>query len=174
VTFDAEVTVRRVRFASEDTGWAVIDGAAADGTPLALVGPLTHLEEGERAHVTGAWVNDSRYGPQVKVTEARPLASEDPEVVASYLRRVKHIGAKRAADLVTRFGAAAVLDVIDRDPAGTFAAVGLSRGRAAEAAHSWQELRVVRRLHLLLAPHGLAYLAGRLHERYGSTAHEAS
>ena len=172
MTFDAEVTVRRVRFASEDTGWAVIDAAGADGTPLALVGPLTHLEEGERVLVIGAWVNDSRYGPQVKVSEARPLPPEDPEVVAGYLRRVRHIGTKRAADLVARFGATAVLDVIDRDPGGTFLAVGLTRGRAAEAARSWQELRVVRRLHLLLAPHGLAYLAGRLQERYGSGAHD--
>ena len=38
-----------------------------------LVGPLIHLEEGERAHIVGTWVNDSRYGPQVKVAEARPL-----------------------------------------------------------------------------------------------------
>ncbi len=172
MTFDGEVTIRRVRWSSEDTGWAVIDAAERDGTPLALVGPLTHLEEGERAHVCGAWVNDSRYGPQVKVSEARPLPPEDPDLVAGYLRRVKHIGAKRADDLVARFGAAHVFDVIDRDPALAFSEVGLTRGRAAEAAGSWQELRVIRRLHLLLAPHGLAYLAGRLHERYGSRAHE--
>ncbi len=172
MTFDGEVAIRRVRYASEDTGWAVIDAAQPDGTPVALVGPLTHLEEGERAHITGAWVNDSRYGPQVKVTQARPLPPEDPDVVASYLRRVKHIGGKRAANLVERFGAAEVLDVIDRDPVSTFAAVGLTRSRAAEAARSWQELRVVRRLHLMLAPHGLAYLAGRLQEHYGSRAHQ--
>ena len=71
-----------------------------------------------------------------------------------------------------RFGADAVLDEIDRDPAGAFSAVGLGHARAQEATRSWQELRVTRRLHLLLAPHGLAYLAARIHEHYGSGAHE--
>ncbi|MFL5861276.1 MAG: AAA family ATPase, partial [Solirubrobacteraceae bacterium] len=63
-------------------------------------------------------------------------------------------------------------DVIDGDPAHAFAQVGLRALRAQEAAESWQKLRVTRRLHLLLAPHGLAYLAPRIHEHYGSGAHE--
>ena len=170
--FDAPVTIRHIRYANEQTGWAVLDAAGADGQPVALVGPLVHLEQGERAHVVGSWVNDSRYGSQVKVSEARPLAPEDPDAVVAYLRRIKHVGARRAADLVARFGAVAALDEIDRDPAAAFSAVGLGHARAQEATSSWQELRVTRRLHLLLAPHGLAYLAARIHEHYGSGAHE--
>jgi exodeoxyribonuclease V alpha subunit len=171
VDFDDEVTVRYVRYANEQTGWAVLDAAAPDGSPVALVGPLVHLEQGEQVRIVGAWVNDSRYGPQVKVAEARPLPPKDPQLLAGYLRRIKHVGAKRAADLVERFGPAEVLDVIDRDPAAAFAAVGLRHARAQEAAESWQRLRVTRRLHLLLAPHGLAYLAARIHEHYGADAH---
>jgi hypothetical protein len=53
VTFDGEVTVRSVRYANEATGWAVLEAAARDGSPVALVGPLVHLEPGERAHVIG-------------------------------------------------------------------------------------------------------------------------
>jgi exodeoxyribonuclease V alpha subunit len=172
VDFDSPVTIRHVRYANEQTGWAVLDAAAADGQPVALVGPLVHLEQGERAHVVGSWVTDSRYGAQVRVSEARPLAPEDPEVLVAYLRRIKHVGARRAADLVQRYGAATVLDEIDRDPAAAFSAVGLRHERAQEAAGSWQELRVTRRLHLLLAPHGLAYLAARIHEHYGRGAHD--
>ena len=63
-SFDGEVTVRDVRFANDETGWAVLDAADADGTPVVLVGPLVHLEEGERAQVVGTWVDDSRYGPR--------------------------------------------------------------------------------------------------------------
>ncbi len=172
MTFDDEVTVRYVRYANEQTGWAVLDAAAHDGSPVALVGPLVHLEQGERAQIIGDWVNDSRYGPQVKVSEARPLPPQDPQVLVGYLRRIKHVGAKRAADLLARFGSEQVLDLIDRDPEHAFAQVGLGSGRAQEAAESWQQLRVTRRLHLLLAPHGLAYLAGRIHEHYGANAHE--
>ena len=43
--------MRHVRFANQETGWAVLDAAAGDGTPIALVGPLVHLEPGERARV---------------------------------------------------------------------------------------------------------------------------
>jgi exodeoxyribonuclease V alpha subunit len=150
----------------------VLDAAAADGTPIALVGPLVHLEEGERARILGEWVTDSRYGRQVKVAEAHPLAPDDPETVAGYLRRVKHVGARRAERLIERFGAAEVLDRVDADPAAAFAEVGLRAVRAQEAAASWRSLRVTRRLHLLLAPHGLAYLAGRIHDHYGSEAHD--
>jgi exodeoxyribonuclease V alpha subunit len=172
VTFDDQVTVRYVRYANEQTGWAVLDAATPDGAPVALVGPLVHLEQGEQARIVGAWVTDSRYGRQVKVSQAQPLPPSDPQLLAGYLRRVKHVGAKRAADLVERFGPAEVLDVIDRDPAHAFAQVGLRRARAQEAADSWQQLRVTRRLHLLLAPHGLAYLAARIHEHHGADAHE--
>ncbi len=149
----------------------MLDAAAADGSPVALVGPLVHLEERERVRVVGTWVDDSRYGRQVKVTEAQPLPPNDPQALIGYLRRVKHVGAKRAADLVTRFGPADVLDAIDREPTGAFGQAGLRGRRAEEAAQSWQMLRVTRRLHLLLAPHGLAYLAGRIHDHYGSGAH---
>jgi exodeoxyribonuclease V alpha subunit len=169
--FDAEVTVRRTRYASDETGWAVLDADGQDGAALVLVGPLVHLEARERAHVIGTWVNDSRYGPQIKVSEARPLPPQDAEALVAYLRRVRHVGARRAQDLVTRFGPEAVLDAIDRDPDAAFAAVGLRRARGEEAAASWHELRVTRQLHMLLAPHGLAYLCGRIHEHYGSTAH---
>jgi exodeoxyribonuclease V alpha subunit len=169
--FDAEVTVRRRRFASEQSGWAVVDAQGQDGEELVLVGPLAHLEERERAHVVGTRVVDPRYGPQVRVQRAEPLAPGDEEALVAYLRRVRHIGARRAEALIQRHGAERVLEAIDADPAGAFAAVGLQGERARQAARSWDELRVTRQLHMLLAPHGLAYLAGRIHEHYGPEAH---
>jgi exodeoxyribonuclease V alpha subunit len=169
--FDADVTVRRTRYASDATGWAVLDADDDGGDHLVLVGPLTHLEARERAHVIGTWVDDSRYGLQVKVTEARPLPPADAEALGAYLRRVKHVGSKRAQALVDHFGEASVFEAIDRDPRAAFAAVGISSGRAAEAAGSWNALRVTRQLHLLLAPHGLAYLAKRISEHYGPPAY---
>ena len=172
MTFDDEVTVRYVRYANEQTGWAVLDAAGPDGTPVALVGPLVHLEEGERARIVGDWVNDSRYGRQIKVSEARPLPPQDPAALTGYLRRINHVGPRRAEDLVALFGPEQVLDVIDSDPEHAFAQVGLRAVMAQEAAESWQKLRVTRRLHLLLAPHGLAYLASRIHEHYGTAAHQ--
>jgi exodeoxyribonuclease V alpha subunit len=169
-TFDAEVVIRHTRYTNQESGFAVLD-AESDGRHVVLVGPLVHLEERERARVLGEWVQDRRYGEQVKVAEARPLPPSDAATLTVYLRRVRHVGSKRAQKLLDRYGTDNVLDAIDRDPAAAFAAAGLSSARAQEAARSWHELRVTRQLHLLLAPHGLAYLVRRLASEYGPTAH---
>ena len=169
--FDARVTVSRTRFANEATGWAVIEATDDAGEQIVLVGPLHHLEERERAHVVGTWQDDSRFGRQVKVTQADPLPPSDAEALLAYLVRVRHIGPKRAGSLLSRYGEAGVLEAIDGDPAGTFVRAGLSARRAREAAKSWDALRVTRRLHLLLAPHGLAYLVTGIHREFGDAAH---
>jgi exodeoxyribonuclease V alpha subunit len=168
--FDAEVTITRQRFANNDNGFAVLD-AELDGDAIVLVGPLIHLEPHERVRVIGSWVSDSRYGDQVKVSEAHPLPPADGAALKQYLQRVKHVGKRRAETLIDRHGAGEVLNAIDLDPVKAFRAVGLSSHRAQEAASSWNGLRVTRQLHLLLAPHGLAYLVKRISDEYGATAH---
>jgi exodeoxyribonuclease V alpha subunit len=168
--FDSEVTIRRQRFANSDNGFAVLDAESDDG-PIVLVGPLIHLETGERTHVIGSWVTDSRYGDQVQVKEARPLPPENGAALVSYLRRIKNIGEKRAKTLIDHYGSDHVLDEIDTEPAVAFRRVGLNPFRAQEAAASWNDLRTIRRLHLLLAPHGLAYLAKRISDEYPNTAY---
>ena len=63
--FDAEVVIRHTRYADQESGFAVLD-AETDGRHVVLVGPLVHLEERERARVLGQWVQDRRYGEQVR------------------------------------------------------------------------------------------------------------
>jgi exodeoxyribonuclease V alpha subunit len=169
--FEATITVRRLRYTNPENGWGVLEATEADGSQVTLVGPLGHLQEGERARVLGSWVRDARYGLQVKATQAVPMGPADAEGLNLFLRRVKHIGPKRASRLIERHGPEHVLDAIDSDPAGAFAAVGLRAAAAHEAADSWESIRALRRLHLLLAPHGLAYLAPRLTRSYGDLAH---
>jgi exodeoxyribonuclease V alpha subunit len=171
--FDSDVTVRRIRFANAENGWSVVEAVGDDDAPVVLVGPLGHLEERERARVVGAWVQDSRFGMQVKVSEAQPLppSDDDADAVIAYLHKVKHVGAKRAEKLIDRYGPAGVFDAIDDDPHAAFRAAGLRGAAIGEAIRSWERLRVTRRLHLLLAPHGLAYLAPRIREAYGDGAH---
>jgi exodeoxyribonuclease V alpha subunit len=168
--FEGEVTARRFRYRDADAGWAVLQATGADGDDLILVGPLSHLREGERARVTGSWVDDPRYGVQVKVAQADPLDPADPESLAVFLRSVKHVGPKRADRLIATFGAPDTLRAIDDDPHRALAAAGLPSRALAEAAASWEELRAQRNLHLLLAPHSLVYLTGRLVQAYGDGA----
>src|SRR4051794_22384178 len=169
--FDDEVVVRRRRWASADSGFAVLD-ADRDGDDIVLVGPLAHLEERERARVAGVWQDDRRFGMQVKVAVAEPLAPAGDAALLTYLRRVRHVGLTRAARLLERYGDD-VLEAIDQDPHAAFRRLGLSPKRTGEAVRSWQGLRSTRALHLLLAPHGLAWLVPRLTARYGERAHDA-
>jgi exodeoxyribonuclease V alpha subunit len=169
--FDAIVTIRRQRFANPENGFAVVDARAEDGEFYVLVGSLAHLEARERVRIRGTVQVDPRFGEQIKVSEALSLPPSDEGALIAYLRRVKHIGEKRARALVDAHGAGGVLQAIDREPASAFRKVGLSAFRAQEAAASWHALRVTRQLHLLLAPHGLAYLVARIHTQYGDSAH---
>jgi exodeoxyribonuclease V alpha subunit len=93
------------------------------------------------------------------------------EALMAYLRRVKHIGLGRAARLLERYGDD-VLFAIDEDPVRAFRAAGLNPKRTNEAIRSWNALRSTRALHLLLAPHGLAWLVPRIATEYGDRAHD--
>jgi exodeoxyribonuclease V alpha subunit len=168
--FEGEVVIRRRRWSSDESGFAVVV-ADRDGDEVVLVGTIAHLEERERVRIVGVWQDDRRFGMQVRVATAEPLAPSGDVALTAYLERVKHIGSRRAGRLLARYGDA-VLDAIDRDPQAAFRSIGLSRQRAGEAVSSWNSLRSTRALHLLLAPHGLAWLVPRIAKHYGDAAHE--
>ena len=153
--FEDEVLVRRRRWASDETGFAVVD-ADRDGDEVVLVGPLAHLEERERVRISGGWQDDRRFGMQVKVATAEPLAPSGDDALIAYLRRVKHVGRGRAARC-----SSATATTCSRRSTATRAPRSARSGsarRANEAVRSWNALRSTRALHLLLAPHGLAWL----------------
>ena len=167
--FQDEVVIRRLRWSSDETGFAIIDADRA-GDEVVLVGTIAHLEERERVRIDGLWQDDRRYGLQVKVATAEPLAPAGDDALLAYLKRVRHVGSARADRLLDLYGET-VLEVIDRDPRAAFRRLGLGPGRITEAIKSWDGLRSSRALHLLLAPHGLAWLVARIEKHYGSRAH---
>lgn len=165
------VTVRRVLFESDDGSFTILDTLdEASGDDVTVVGAVAHLTPGERAEVSGAWEEHPRYGHQLRAAMALPLDPADREGQIAYLTSLRHIGEVRAQTLVGIHGEG-VLDAIAADPEGLFAALpGLGRRQAKAAAESWHASRAVRDLHIQLAPHGLAHLAGRLHARHGADA----
>jgi exodeoxyribonuclease V alpha subunit len=164
-SFDAAVVVRRRLHVAPDGAFAALE-CDRDGDELVIVGPVAHLSERERAHVTGRWMEHPRFGLQVRADGAEPLAPGDATGIATYLRRVRHVGPERARRLQERHGEA-TLEAIDADPRGALGASGLKGLRLEQAVASWNGLRATRALHLALAPHGLAWLVGRIHKTYG-------
>ena len=169
--FSGTVEVLGVIFSAEDDGYAVLEVQDVEsGEGFALVGPVAHLNEGERAEVSGDWQNHSRYGRQLKARGALPLDPADREGRVAYLTTLRNIGPTRAERLVAEHGEG-VLGAIAADPVGVFGSLrGVSTKQAAAAADSWQASRAIRDLHVELAPHGLAHLAAPIHRRFGDRA----
>ncbi|MBK5220103.1 MAG: AAA family ATPase [Thermoleophilia bacterium] len=167
-SYTGTVEVLGVIFRADDDGYAVLEVREADsGEGFALVGPVAHLGEGDRAEVSGEWQTHSRYGRQLRAQGALPLDPADREGQVAYLTSLRHIGQKRAERLVDEHGEG-VLAAIAANPQAVFSSLrGVSVDQAAAATESWHASRAIRDLHVQLAPHGLAHLAAPIHARYG-------
>jgi exodeoxyribonuclease V alpha subunit len=162
------VEVLRVIYKADDDGYAVLevrDAASQDKHPL--VGPIAHLNPGDRAEVSGEWQTHSTYGRQLRAQRAVPMDPEDREGRIAYLTSLRHIGPARAKRLVDEHGEE-VMREIAANPAGVFASLGgMNVGKVDAAVESWHASRAIRDLHVQLAPHGLAHLAAPIHARFG-------
>lgn len=170
-SYSGTVEVLGVRFCSEDGKFAVIWVRETDSDDrFAVVGPVGHLDPGDRAEVAGEWEEHGQYGRQLRAQGAAPVDPSDREGQIAYLTTLPHIGPARAERLLEAHGEG-VLQTIAADPEGVLGSVrGMTPDQAAEAAEHWHESRAVRDLHVQLAPHGLAHLAVAIHDRFEGEA----
>jgi exodeoxyribonuclease V alpha subunit len=170
-SYTGTVEVTGTIFCSEDRSFAVLRVQEANfGERFALVGPVAHLEVGDRAEVSGEWEEHNRHGRQLRARGAVPLDPSGREGQVAYLTTLPNIGPARAERLCDEHGEE-VLQVIAADPEAAFGSLrGVTPEQAAEAAEHWFESRAVRDLHVQLAPHGLAHLAAPIHDRFGEEA----
>jgi exodeoxyribonuclease V alpha subunit len=167
----ATVEVLRVIFKADDDGYAVLEVRDTESRHKhPLVGPVAHLNPGERAEVSGEWQTHETYGRQLRAQRAVPMDPEDREGRIAYLTTLRHIGPARAKRLVDEHGEE-VMQRIAADPAGLFGTLkGVTQRQAEAAADSWHAGRAIRDLHVQLAPHGLAHLAAAIHTRFAEDA----
>src|SRR5215213_5374207 len=167
-SYTGTVEVVGVIYKADDDGYAVLEVQETEsGEGFALVGPVAHLDAGDRAEVSGEWQTHNRYGRQLRAQGALPLDPADREGQVAYLTSLRHIGQKRAERLCDEHGEG-VLQAIAADPQRIFGSLrGVSADQAAAATQSWFASRAIRDLHVQLAPHGLAHLAAPIHARYG-------
>lgn len=143
---DEVVTVARVIICGHGQ-WAVLGAADANGESFTMVGTTLgrFAEPGRQLRVRGTWKQDRVYGLQLRVNLAEPeiqLARADPDV-SVLLRRIPHVGDKRAHVLVDRYGADRVLNAIDSNPRHAFVRVArLPSHHAADAIRWWRQQRM--------------------------------
>jgi exodeoxyribonuclease V alpha subunit len=165
------VEVARVRFATDDGGFAVLDATSDDGEPVVLAGPLAHVHAGDAMEVSGTWRDHPRHGRQFQVSDVRIAEPTSDAALLALLGAIKHIGATGAAFLLQRHGSD-VLAVVDADPHARLREVpGIGPIRIGPAVAAWREARALRAVRLFLDSHGVPpAVSGRVIRALGADA----
>lgn len=171
-------TVERITYYNEENGYSVIKitpdrklpGATARDGTVAVVGVMPELGEGEAAEFTGRWVDDPKYGRQMRVEQVTPIQPNSLEGIRRYLASgiVKGIGEGRARRIVDHFGIN-TLDVLNRDPKRLHEVPGIKPNLADKIAQAWAENYAVRNTMVFLQQFGVTTrMAARIHAVYGA------
>ncbi|MBX5442626.1 MAG: ATP-dependent RecD-like DNA helicase [Solirubrobacteraceae bacterium] len=171
MTEQLAVEVSRVRFATDDGGFAVVDAVTGDGDPVVVCGPLAHVHAGDAMEVRGTWRDHPRHGRQFHAADVRIAEPASEAALLAILSSIRHVGPRGAAFLLQRHGTA-VLEVVDADPHARLREVpGIGPVRIGPAVEAWREARALRAVRLFLDAHGVpAAVAGRVIRALGADA----
>lgn len=153
-----EVEVVGVRFRSDDGSFAVLDamassGAGGRGTHEVLVGPVGHLDVGDRVVASGSRQQHAKHGERFRVSRLQTVRPSDDEAIARVLQRIPGVGPVAAERLIERFGSE-LLERMDRDPRDVLRRVkGLAGDKLADAVEHWRAESGPRAVRLLLEQH---------------------
>jgi exodeoxyribonuclease V alpha subunit len=163
-----EGILERFTFVNEENGWSVVRLVVEGETDLiTAVGNLVGVRVGESVRMTGAWVEDRRYGRQFKVATYTPVLPSTEAGIAKYLGSgvIPGVGPKTAEKIVAAFGAK-TLDILTDAPERLRLIPGMGR-KAKAIADGWAEQRTIHETMTFLLSLGLGpALAARVWKRY--------
>ena len=165
--------VERVVFHNPDNGFAVMRvRVRGHGGPVAVVGRLPVVSQGETIQASGSWRNDPNHGVQF---QARQLAVSPPDSLEGIRRylgsgRVHGVGPKMAKRLVRAFGDD-VFEIIENEPERLVEVPGIGPKRAKSLSEGFKDQKAVRDIMVFLQTHGLgSSRAARIYRTYGADA----
>ncbi|MDP6947113.1 MAG: helix-hairpin-helix domain-containing protein, partial [Myxococcota bacterium] len=165
-----EGTVERIRYVSAETHWTVAvvrsDGAA---WPSTVVGQLPGLTEGMPARFEGTWVDDPKWGRQLRADRFVEVVPTTAKGLTAYLASgfIVGVGPKMAERIVDTFGED-TLEVISGSPERLREVSGLGAKRCAAIVDAFKERQRTQQAMLFLFDLGLTSgLANRIYKRYG-------
>ncbi|KMY67218.1 hypothetical protein AAU61_10050 [Desulfocarbo indianensis] len=165
--------VTRITFQNPENGYTVAKlQPAGKGAPVAVVGRLPGVVEGQELSVTGREVLHPKFGVQVEVESFEVRQPSDDEGVRRYLASglIKGVGPKLAEALVSHLGPEAI-EIILESPKRLAEVPGIGRKRAKLIAEAVRSHGALRELMVFLQGHGVpASTALRIHRRYGAGA----
>ena len=165
--------VERVTYHNPENGFCVLRVKARGHRELVvLVGHAAAIAAGEFVQASGTWQNDRRHGMQFRASFLKAAPPTSAEGIARYLGSgmIRGIGPIYARRLVQSFGAA-VLDVIEREPARLEEVAGIGPKRLQRIRDGWAEQKIVREIMLFLHGNGVSTARSvRIYKTYGAEA----
>ena len=168
-----EGVVDRIVYESAETGFFV--ARLRDKTSRELVtfvGNLAAVSAGETIRIWGRWVNDPKFGRQLRMERYETILPSTVHGIEKYLGSglIPGIGREFAKRLVKAFGVD-TLRVISEEPKRLQSVEGIGRKRASQIRESWERQRAIQSIMLFLQGHGIGVSqAVRIYKRYGDKA----
>jgi exodeoxyribonuclease V alpha subunit len=173
-TLDTVVgTIEKIVFFNKENGYTVARLIQKKGTlPITIIGYLPDLRAGERIQAQGRKEDNSKFGPQFRVSAYEIIPPSSTEGIEKYLSSglIKGIGPVMAERIVNRFGPD-TLRVISEEPERLREVQGIGRKTFNKIITSWEEQKELRQTMIFLQSHGItpAY-ASKILKQYGGAA----
>jgi exodeoxyribonuclease V alpha subunit len=168
-----EGTIERIVYENEENGF-VVARLRERGKPglTTFVGALLAVSPGETVRLWGRWIDDKKFGRQLRVERYETVQPSSPDAIEKYLGSglIKGVGPAYAKKLVKAFGLD-TLRVLDDEPERIASVSGIGHARAEKIRNAWTSQRAVRSIMLFLQGHGIGMSqAIRIFKFYGDKA----
>src|SRR5947209_8551846 len=170
-----EGVLERIVFSNEENAWTVARLSVPGHRDLVTaVGNLLGVQPGENLRLTGAWIQDPKYGRQFKVVTYATVTPATVGGIEKYLGSglIRGIGKVMASRLGACFGLE-TLDVIENRPHRLVEVEGIGPKRSREILRAWAEQREIKEVMIFLQSHGVStHYAIKIYKAYGQRATE--
>lgn len=170
---EAEGIVERIVYENPDNGFMVarlrIDG---QHDLVTFVGSLMAVSPGETIQVSGEWIDDKKFGKQIRVTNYKTVLPSSLIGIEKYLGSglIHGIGPAYAERLIKAFGIE-TLKVIDEQPERLRTVEGIGPKRASQIREAWSEQKDIQSIMVFLQGHGIGTnQAVKIYKKYGDGA----
>ena len=165
--------IEHIIYASEDTGYVVMDVGLEDEDLITACGICPYVSEGDSVILWGKWVHSPKYGRQFRVEQYERDLPADSTAILRYLssRTIKGIGPRLAERIVDVFGED-TLDVMENHPEWLAEVPGISKRKADEIAEDFRAKAGIRSAMLFFREHFGAAMTVRIYKKFGNSAVE--
>lgn len=166
--------VNRITYHNPENGWTVLKVSPVGEQYIqeTVVVHQTQVFAGATLEFKGAWIVDSRYGPQFKASQAIEKKPASAASLEKYLGSglIKGVGPKTAQKIVKHFKGE-TLDVFDLQIERLVEVPGIAEKKLLNIESAWREHTAIRDVMMFLQEQGISTLfAVRIYKTYGDDA----